>query len=263
MNTAHMIPLLALLAVAACPLEAQEAAVVPLQRERVYIGMVADERPGEAAGLLVCAVAPGSPAEKAGIRAGDVVLRVGSQAVSSRRDLRTLVAAGKAGDTLPVELLRGTQKCVLSVVLEPRPALAAGTSEASPALGEDRYMHPIALPDEIRREIRRHRRLLREQLASLPDGFEPSFVIEELNAIRNLARDAREGRREWMTGRAGEISVRFRDEEGSVVLYGANNLVSLELYDLRGKLLSHHNLNTREERLALPQAVLQRLRRFR
>ncbi len=243
------------------PLFAQEEGSGVPQEERVYIGMVVDELEGASAGMLVRAVAPGSPAEKAGICVGDVVLQVGGRAVNSRGDLRQVVASAVRGAVLPVELLRGEERLILQVVMEPRPAAAAfRASQAESVLGADKYMYPIKLTEAIRQEIRRHRRIVREQLASLPDGLEPEFVTDELQAIRDLARDAYAGRPEWMVGRAGEIFVRFRDAEGSVVLYGANNLLTLAFYDTKGQLIFRYNLNTREERAALPPAVLQRLR---
>ncbi len=250
------VPAMALTALTLLPLVAQpEDAAAPV---RVYIGMVADEREGAPEGLLVRAVAPNSPANKAGVRVGDVVLRVGQVSTNSRADLRGIVDAGALGDSLAVELLRGGRPLTLHVVLEKRPPTSARrTAEA--ALGADRRIHPIALPEAIRKEIRYHRRIVRLQLASLPEGLVPSVITEELNAIRNLARDAHAGRPGWMSGQAGEISVRFRDDEGSVVIYGANDEVTLELYDTDGQQLARYPLNTEAERCALPETVLRRL----
>ncbi len=251
---------LVLLSLPLLPLAAQQNDAAPA-RERVYIGMVADEH--DAAGVLVRAVAPGSPASKGGILAGDVLVRVGDRAVGSRNDLRQVVAQGSQGDALDIEVLRDGRKISRRVVLALRPDSPLRHTQAKSGLGADRHIQPIALPEAIRQEIRRHRRLVREQLASLPDGMEPMFVIRQLQAIRDLARDAHVSRPGWMSGRAGEISVRFRDEEGSVVLYGANNLLSLELYDMQGQLQARYELNSAAERNALPESVLQRLRRFR
>ncbi len=242
------------------PLAAQEAAPT-VARERVYLGMVADEH--GAAGLLVRAVAPASPAHKADVRVGDVVLRVEQQAISTRSELRRVVANGVRGQQLTVELLREGKPLQVPVVLEARPDSLSRASQAEPVLGADKHIQPIALSDSIRQEIRRHRRVLREQLASLPDAFEPRTVTLELQAIRDLARDAHAGRPGWMSGRAGEISVRFRDEEGSVILYGANNLVTLELYGLHGQMTARYELNTEVARRSLPEPVLQRLHRLR
>ncbi len=254
--------LLALIFAPLLPLAALGESAASAARERVYFGVVAFDGDSEP-GLLVSAVAPASPAYKAGIRGGDRVLRMGQVPINSRSELLGVVAKATHGEALAVEIRRAEQRFVLNVVLERRPASAAHPPHAEAALGADRRIHPIDVSDEIRKEIRRHRRLLREELASLPDGLVPSFVTDELNAIRNLARDAHAHRPGWMSGRAGEISVRFRDDEGSVVLYGANNLVSLEIYNAEGELVVRYDLNTEAERSSLPEPLLRRLQRLR
>ncbi len=253
--------LLFLLIFSCLPLVAQEPSPALQARERVYAGMVADEYEG--AGLVVRAVAPASPAHKAGICVGDVLLQADGIPLKSRRDLRQLVAKGQEGQGLTVELQRGESRLTLQLVLELRPVSISRSCFAEDALGAVKRVQPVRVPVNIREEIFRHRRLLLEQLAALPDGLKPSFVTEELNAIRNLARDAHATRPGWMVGVAGEISIAFRDEEGTVALYGANNLLSLELYNPEGQLIERYELNTEAERRALPAALLQRLRRFR
>lgn len=63
------------------------------------------ERPRPGAELL--RVLPGSPAERAGLRRGDVIVGVGDQAVSGEADLRALVLAAGIGQPLQLELERG------------------------------------------------------------------------------------------------------------------------------------------------------------
>src|SRR5579885_339936 len=53
---------------------------------------------GKAAGGLVAQVIPGSPAEKAGIRAGDVVTAVEGHSVESNTDLRDAIGLLRVGD---------------------------------------------------------------------------------------------------------------------------------------------------------------------
>ena len=50
-----------------------------------------------ARGLEVAAVAPGSPAERAGLRAGDVLLSVEGKATRNRSDLLAAILAQKPG----------------------------------------------------------------------------------------------------------------------------------------------------------------------
>ncbi len=263
MSRKRFAPSIALFALCLLPSVAQEQQRRAPVRERVYIGMVVRDYSASQDGMRVLSVAPESPAYKAGVRPGDVVLRAGGEAIRDRDTLRRIVRNNARGQVIPVELLRGAERLVLQVLPEARPDASPSHQIVVAPLGVDGNIYPITLPDEIRRKIRHHRRALREQLASLPDGLVPSQVTRELQAIRNLARDAQSGLPGWMSGRAGEISVRFRDEEGSLVLYGASNCLFLELYNIRGQLISRFELNTQAERRALPGPVLERKGRLR
>jgi serine protease Do len=57
-------------------------------------------------GVLVGDVVPRSPADKAGIKAGDVVLEINKKAVVDSRHLKLAVGQIKPGETVPVKLLR-------------------------------------------------------------------------------------------------------------------------------------------------------------
>ncbi|MGQ9897638.1 MAG: PDZ domain-containing protein [Acidobacteriota bacterium] len=73
---------------------------------------------GTPGGLLITEVAPGSPAEKAGLRAGDCLLRIGDQEV---RDSRTLLRALRQVEASDIQLtlIRDKQPVVVTVKLEP------------------------------------------------------------------------------------------------------------------------------------------------
>lgn len=58
-------------------------------------------------GALVASVEKGSPADKAGIEAGDVILRFNDKAVSQSSDLPRIVGNTKPGTRVPVQIWRG------------------------------------------------------------------------------------------------------------------------------------------------------------
>ena len=60
----------------------------------------------EPTGGLVGEVIPGSPAEKAGVRAGDVITGIAGRSVKSNADLRNAIGLLRVGDGVTINLLR-------------------------------------------------------------------------------------------------------------------------------------------------------------
>ncbi len=65
-------------------------------------------------------VQPGSPAEKAGLVPGDVVIEWNGQKVIEPSELRLLVAGTKIGTTVPVRILREGRAQTLQVTVTER-----------------------------------------------------------------------------------------------------------------------------------------------
>ena len=80
---------------------------------------------GTAHGALVADVQKNSPALKAGLRQGDVIVSFGGKPVAQSRDLPRLVAATASGTTVPVEVLRNGKSETLSVDIAGQPKSAA------------------------------------------------------------------------------------------------------------------------------------------
>ncbi|HXZ59391.1 MAG TPA: Do family serine endopeptidase [Steroidobacteraceae bacterium] len=59
-----------------------------------------------AAGALVSQVVEGSPADKAGLRVGDVITAVNGQPIKSNSELRNAIGLLRVGDRIEIELLR-------------------------------------------------------------------------------------------------------------------------------------------------------------
>ena len=72
-------------------------------------------------GVLIADVADGSPAEKAGLRRNDVVVKLDEQPTRSAAQLRTKVAASGAGSTITLGVLRGREPITLKVRLAELP----------------------------------------------------------------------------------------------------------------------------------------------
>jgi S1-C subfamily serine protease len=90
-------------------------------------------------GALVQAIEPGSPAAKAGLRAGrthiagsviaggDLIVGVGGKPVTTPSDIASAIATAKPGDTVTIDFFRGRTKRSVSVKLADRPAKAPST----------------------------------------------------------------------------------------------------------------------------------------
>lgn len=67
------------------------------------------------------AVVAGSPAEKAGVRSGDIIVRFGGSKVSEKNGLSTLIGRKKVGEEVEVVVLRDGKEQTLRVKLEQAP----------------------------------------------------------------------------------------------------------------------------------------------
>ncbi|MGH8713318.1 MAG: S1C family serine protease [Casimicrobiaceae bacterium] len=77
----------------------------PAGPARPWLGVGADEVQGR---LIVTRVSPDGPAERAGLKAGDIILAVAGEAVRSQAELyRKIWGRGAAGSDIPLRLLQG------------------------------------------------------------------------------------------------------------------------------------------------------------
>ena len=73
-------------------------------------------------GVKLSGVGPGSPAEKAGVRAGDIIVAMGTLDVADLQGLTDALRAHKPGDTVPLRVIRDGKPLTLEVTLGSRPA---------------------------------------------------------------------------------------------------------------------------------------------
>jgi S1-C subfamily serine protease len=90
-----------------------------------YIGVVGtDARRRE--GALILEVLPGSPAERAGLARGDLVMTAGDFDITSMRALARAIRATAPGRAIELGLLRGDQRFFVEVEVAQQPTDVLG-----------------------------------------------------------------------------------------------------------------------------------------
>lgn len=86
----------------------------------VYLGSVPDMG-SDVKGMRLTGVRAGSPADKGGLKSGDIIVRFGGREVTDIYTYTDALNAHKPGDTVRIEVLRDGQPVTLSVTLGTRP----------------------------------------------------------------------------------------------------------------------------------------------
>jgi serine protease Do len=84
---------------------------------RAFLGVGLDDVQGDARGAKVRSVEEGSPAEKAGLKQGDVIVAFDGEAVRSASQLARLVRETPPGRSVPIEVMRGGARQKLTATL--------------------------------------------------------------------------------------------------------------------------------------------------
>jgi hypothetical protein len=91
----------------------------PAAGERAWLGSI-PAFGEEVDGTLLTGVTAGSPADKAGIRGGDIIVQVGAIEIHSLQDLQDALVSHKPGDTVKITVRRGNQRITYPVTLSRR-----------------------------------------------------------------------------------------------------------------------------------------------
>ncbi len=95
----------------------KSTAGMPRGGSRPYFGSIPDFSQ-ETAGYALMGVSPGSPADKAGLKAGDVIVEIDQKKIGNLNDFDLALRKFKGGDTIKVVVLRGKEKKTLEVTLD-------------------------------------------------------------------------------------------------------------------------------------------------
>jgi serine protease Do len=107
-------------------------------------------------GVLVADVLPGTPAEAAGVRSGDVILAVDDEQMDDYRELTRLIASIDAGSKVDLTVMRGGKTRRIGVTIGSMPQQDVAAAGAAPTTGprdEPRIgLYLMPLTPELRSE---------------------------------------------------------------------------------------------------------------
>jgi serine protease Do len=154
--------------------------------------------PGEARGALVGDVTSGSPAEKAGVKSGDIVLSMDGSDVRDGRDLSLKVSRLAPGKSVKLKIFRDGKQSDIAVVLGDVPAgkeaaaLPGAAANSGPRLGVSVQPMPSDLAQELDLPAKTTGLVIVDVRAGSPAeeaGLKRGDVVQEVNrkAVTSIA----------------------------------------------------------------------------
>ena len=118
---------------------------------------------GEANGALVMQVVPGSSADRAGVRAGDVITSVNGTTVKSHNELRNAIGMMRVGDKIDIGLLRDGKSVRVAATIAD-----SGAAESRASTGASAGSPPRSTSVDPRDAAALHRGLAGASLSDAP-----------------------------------------------------------------------------------------------
>lgn len=183
--------------------------------------------PGE--GVIIHAVAPESPAAKAGIAANDIITAINGQSVISPLDLSKTMTAKKPGDPIHLKMIQKGKPAECDVTLGSRPA------------GLEK-MRAESLENALKK--------LRESGSNNPEDKDLQATLVDMLAARNS------NEMELQMS----ATIRVIDDQGCVEMKSNKNIREIIVRDKEDKVTWSGLWNSEAEKNAAPAEIRQRLK---
>jgi serine protease Do len=146
----------------------------------------------QAKGALVSSVVQNSPADRAGIKAGDVIVGYAGKPINNANDLPFLVAGTPVGKTVSLQVFRGNKETPVAVAIE---KMKEEEVIASPTEKDDLGLTVEQITPDIAEDLGLEQTHGVVITAVAPDGlgdeagFQPGDIVREINRqpVRNLS----------------------------------------------------------------------------
>lgn len=120
-------------------------------------------------GAIISEVEPNGPADSAGLKDGDVIVKFNGDQVADGRELQLDVAGAKPGSKIPVEILRNGDQKTLEVTVKPQPGTEQLAENGSQNSDDSGTLNGVAVAD-LNQQAR--------QQFNIPDGVNGALITQ-------------------------------------------------------------------------------------
>jgi serine protease Do len=142
----------------------------------------------ERSGALVADVFKGDPADKAGLKSGDIITEINGKAIKDTHELLMMIAGFRVGDTVKVKILRDGQEKALSINVAERKDQAeiAAAREGGEAFGMAVQEITPEIAQHLGLSIKKGVIVVDVQEGSVADevGIQPQDIILQVNKVK-------------------------------------------------------------------------------
>ena len=257
------------------PQQAQQQPVQPAAQNVPFLGVggapaseLLVDHLGIEGGLVVSLIAPGSPAEKSGLQANDILLSLHGKPIASQDQLKDVIAQFTPGDEVQLEVLRRGEREALTAQLGQREVPRNGplmkslrNSPLQNLLGQFPQGGGSTRSADLMQ-------MLHEQMADMDShfggmdlgglfgsgGFNSQSLNDRLQRYRQMF-DSGDADVQF----EANSSFSFRDNEGMITIQQSGGEKKVTVYDSAGNVTFTGPYETEADKAAVPQDVQERL----